>query len=308
MKKFILLILFTMILSVTGTSQHSIILPLWKDHIPNQIPNHKKEAENLREPGLIWIENVQFPTIEVLLPAKRSANGKAVLICPGGGYEGLAYDWEGTDIAKLLNSKGIAGIVLKYRLPDSESFTDQSVVPLQDAQRALRMIRYHAKEWNIESDKIGVMGFSAGGHLASTLGTHFTMKTNTRSDAIDALSARPDFMILIYPVISMKKIITHEGSRNELLGEGPSLKLIDEYSNELHVKSNTPPTFIVHATDDTSVPVENSIGFYLALKQKGIPVEMHIYPDGGHGFSLALDNKYLNTWPQRLFDWLDRIK
>jgi len=293
-----------MILSAKGLSQHSIILPLWKDYIPNQLPNHKEEVESLKDPGLLWIENVQDPSIEVFLPAKANANGKAVLICPGGGYEGLAYDWEGTDIAKLLNSKGIAGIVLKYRLPDPESFMNHSTIPLQDAQRAMRIIHYHAKEWNIEEDKIGVMGFSAGGHLASTLGTHFTKKTTLQPDATDLLNARPDFMILIYPVISMDKSITHEGSRNALLGVNPSQKLINDYSNELHVKENTPPTFLLHATDDDDVPVENSIKFYKALKEKKITVEMHVYPNGGHGFSLALNNKHLNTWPQRLFDWL----
>ncbi len=296
-----------MILSAKGLSQHSIILPLWKDHIPNQLPNHKEEVESLKDPGLLWIENVQDPSIEVFLPAKANANGKAVLICPGGGYEGLAYDWEGTDIAKLLNSKGIAGIVLKYRLPDPASFSNHSSVPLQDAQRALKMIRYHAGEWNIKPDKIGVMGFSAGGHLASTLGTHFTKKVYSVSDAVETLSARPDFMILIYPVISMKKTITHNGSREALLGNNPSLAMIDEYSNELQIKSNTPPVFILHASDDNSVSVKNSTGFYNALKEKQISVEMHIYPEGGHGFSLAMDNKHLKTWPQRLFDWLEII-
>ena len=250
-------------------AKSSFVLPLWNDEIPNMIKTaDEKETQEDREPGLLWIEKVQIPTLEVFLPSKGNASGKAVLICPGGGYEGLAYDWEGTDIAKLLNSRGIAGIVLKYRLPDPESFTDQSVVPLQDAQRAMRIIRYHAKEWNIEVDKIGVMGFSAGGHLASTLGTHFTKKTTLQPDATDLLNARPNFMILIYPVISMDKSITHEGSRNALLGVNPSRKLINEYSNELHIKKNTPPTFLLHATDDDTVPVENSIELYKALKEK----------------------------------------
>ena len=296
-----------MIISTSGFSQHSLVLPLWENAIPNQKPVHKKETQSLMEPGLIWIENVQSPSIEVFLPAKGNANGKAVLICPGGGYEGLAYDWEGTDIAKLLNSKGIAGIVLKYRLPDPESFMNHSMIPLQDAQRAMRIIRYHAKEWNIEEDKLGVMGFSAGGHLASTLGTHFTKKTTLQPDATDLLNARPDFMILIYPVISMDNLITHEASKNVLLGVNPSRKLVNDYSNELHVKENTPPTFLLHATDDDDVPVENCIKFYKALKEKKITVEMHVYPNGGHGFSLALNNKHLNTWPQRLFDWLQSL-
>jgi acetyl esterase/lipase len=294
-------------MALTSFAQSSFILPLWDNEIPNHIKSDNKETKAQKEPGIIWIEHVQIPTIEVFLPANANANGQAVLICPGGGYEGLAYDWEGTDIAKLLNSKGIAGIVLKYRLPDAKSFSNSQEVPLQDAQRALRLTRYHAVEWNISPDKIGIMGFSAGGHLASTLGTHFDLKTYNLNDAIDKLSARPDFMILIYPVISMNKSITHIGSKNALLGKDASQELIDEFSNELQIKENTPPTFVLHATDDDSVPVENSIKFYMALKEKYIAVEMHIYPDGGHGFSLALNNKHLNTWPKRLFDWLQSL-
>jgi len=295
---------------MTGFSfaQNSFILPLWYGEIPNRIDNNEKETQVNKNPGLIWVEKVQKPTIEVFLPSKANANGQAVLICPGGGYEGLAYDWEGTDIAKMLNSKGIAGIVLKYRLPVSKSITNRSIVPLQDAQRAIKLVRHNSEAWHIDKDKIGIMGFSAGGHLASTLGTHFNVKTFTKPDSIDLLSARPDYMILIYPVISMNGLITHEGSKNALLGNQPSQNLIDEYSNELQVQENTPPTFIVHATDDDSVPAENSLEFYKSLKEKQIDVEMHIYPDGGHGFSLALNNKHLNTWPQRLFEWLQSLK
>jgi len=302
---------FTIILVImTGFSfaQNSFILPLWNDEIPNRIDNNEKETQVNKDPGLFWIENVQKPAIEVFLPSKANANGQAVLICPGGGYKGLAYDWEGTDIAKLLNSRGIAGIVLKYRLPESKSFTNSQEVPLQDAQRAIRLVRYHAKEWNFSPDKIGIMGFSAGGHLAATLGTHFNVKTSNINDTINKLGAKPNFMILVYPVISMNDNITHEGSKKALLGEDPKQSLVDYYSNELQVKSNTPPTFIIHATDDDSVPVENSIEFYKALKEKQIAVEMHIYPDGGHGFSLALNNKHLSTWPQRLFEWLQSLK
>ncbi|MCD6542894.1 MAG: alpha/beta hydrolase [Flavobacteriaceae bacterium] len=302
----VLIILFS--LTLTSFAQSSFILPIWKGEIPNQIKSDEKETQEYREPGLLWIENVQIPTIEVFLPAKANANGQAVLICPGGGYGGLAYDWEGTDIAKLLNARGIAGIVLKYRIPNPKNFTNSREVPLQDAQRAIRLVRYHAKKWNILPEKIGIMGFSAGGHLASTLGTHFDVKTSNINDSVNNISAKPNFMILVYPVISMNDNITHEGSKRALLGKEPKQSLVDYYSNELQVKSNTPSTFMIHSTDDDAVPVENSIEFYKALKEKQIAVEMHIYPDGGHGFSLALNNKHLNTWPQRLFEWLQILK
>ena len=284
-----------------------IVIPLWQNSIPNSKKSNEKETQIVKEPGLVWVEKVQTPTIEVFLPSKGNANGQAVLICPGGGYEGLAYDWEGADIAKLLNSKGIAGIVLKSRLPNSKSIINRSIVPLQDAQRAMRLIRFHAKEWNIKKDKIGVIGFSAGGHLASTLGTHFKTKTIGKPGTVDLLSARPDFMLLIYPVISMDKSITHMGSRNALLGNKPSQSLINEYSNELQIKNNTPPTFIIHSADDDLVPVKNSIEFYLALLEKNISAEMHIFPFGGHGYSLAFGLGYLNTWPDILFNWLKNI-
>ena len=284
-----------------------IILPLWKGSVPNLKNSIATETRSIKEPGLTWIEKVVSPTIEVFLPAKGNANGKAVLICPGGGYEGVAYDWEGTDIAKLLNSKGIAGIVLKYRLPDPALFTNSPFVPLQDVQRAIRLIRYHAKKWNVDDSHVGVMGFSAGGHLASTLGTHFNAKTLSGNLVVDTLSARPDFMILMYPVISMKDGLTHEGSRNALLGNTPAGDLTEEFSNELQVKNDTPPAFIVHSADDDTVPVENSLVFFSALKKKNIPVEMHIYPDGGHGYSLALNNSHLSTWAERMLEWIGTL-
>lgn len=280
-------------------------LALW----PNTIPNSQKsnEKEILNKTDITWFSNVQEPAISVFLPSKKNATGQAVVICPGGGYEALAYDWEGTDIAKWLNSKGIAGIVLKYRLPNSKSVKVNHKAPLQDAQRAMRLVRFHAKDWNIDKDKVGIMGFSAGGHLASTLGTHFNHVDSFKKDAIDAISARPDFMVLIYPVITMKTKLTHQGSRNALLGEHPSENLVKKFSNELQVKSNTPPTFIVHATDDEVVPVENSLLFYKALKEKGISAELHIYPKGGHGFSLALKKGSLHSWTKLFNAWLKNL-
>ncbi|MES1218580.1 MAG: alpha/beta hydrolase [Bacteroidota bacterium] len=301
MKKICLLVCFLSI-QLAGLTQE-IILPLW----PNgKVPNFQKtdETEVRDTSDIIRISKVQTPDIAVYLPAKRSATGQAVVICPGGGYAILAYEWEGTDIAKLLNAKGIAAIVLKYRLPNSKSNIIPNLSPLMDAKRAIRMVRYYAAKWNIKKDKIGVMGFSAGGHLASTLGTHFDDGDAASKDSIEQFSSRPDFMALIYPVISMTKEIMHKGSRNNLIGEKPTDDLAKLYSNELQVTKQTPPAFLIHAADDKAVPVENSLLFFQALKDNNVPVEMHIYPTGGHGFGLAIGKGYLETWTDRYIDWL----
>lgn len=305
MKKIPFLIVQVLITNTLIFGQN-MILPLWTSDIPNF---QKSDAiETADTTTAVLITNVQTPDIAVFLPSKGNATGQAVVICPGGGYRFLAYDKEGTDIAKWLNSKGIAGIVLKYRLPISKSNIIPYKTPLLDAQRAIRLTRHHAEEWNIKADEIGIMGFSAGGHLASTAGTHFNAGDTSASDPVDCLSSRPDFMILIYPVITMNEAFTHMGSRTALLGENPDPELVQTYSNELQVKDDTPPTFIVHAGDDGAVPVENSLVFYQALKNKNIPSELHIYPEGGHGFSLAIGSSYLDTWPDRCADWLKSLK
>jgi len=281
------------------------ILPIWPNEIPNTIKTD--EVEEVLNQDIIRISKVQNPTIEVYLPAKKIATGQAVLIFPGGGYQILAYDWEGTDFAKLLNSKGIAGIVVKYRLPNSKSVTERHKVPLQDAQRAMRLVRSMAKEWNINENNIGIMGFSAGGHLAATLGTHYNEEVYAKTDAVDLFSARPNFMALIYPVISMATAHTHQGSKTALLGKTPNQAQIDHFSNELQVNKETPPTFLVHASDDTAVPVENSLLFYTALRKHNIPAEMHIYPTGGHGFALGLGNAHLASWTNQWIGWLSSL-
>ena len=307
MKFALTLSLFFFILLSNKAMSQALEMPLWQDAVPNY--RQTDEVEKQEKGDILWVRNVQKPGIEVYLPTKQSATGQAVVIFPGGGYGGLAYDWEGQDIAKWFNSKGIAAVVVKYRLPNSKSVVVRHEVPLQDAQRALRLTRHHAKEWNIDPAKVGIMGFSAGGHLASTLGTHFDQKiASSSNDAVDALSARPDFMVLVYPVITMKEAHTHMGSRNSLLGEKADPKLVDLYSNELHVKANTPPTFIVHSSDDKAVPVENSLLFYQALVKNGVSAEMHIYPEGGHGYSLAVNKGYLQSWTDRLHDWLQNRK
>jgi acetyl esterase/lipase len=303
MKKTLILI-FASFMIIESQAQNTII-PLWENGIPNSKKTDEKEVSE--EKDIIRISKVQEPTIEVYLPAKKNATGQAVVICPGGGYGILAYDWEGTDVAKWLNSIGVAGIVVKYRLPNSKSVTNRHQVPLMDAQRALRLVRYNSEKWNIDKEKIGVMGFSAGGHLASTLGTHFDDKLAQTDDLINMLSARPDFMILIYPVITMGEPNVHGGSRRNLLGPDPSNELIKEFSNEQQVKTTSPPTFLVHSADDKSVPVANSIMMYEALLNKDIPVEMHLFPKGGHGYSMAPHDESLNAWTGLLATWLRKL-
>jgi len=283
------------ILSTTHTFSQSMKINLWPEgNIPLSIKNNLQEQAISTD--IVRIGKVQVPQIEVYLPNKRSVTGQAVIICPGGGYSILAYDWEGTDVAKLLNAHGIAAIVLKYRLPDSLSSTSPDQVPLMDAKQAMRIVREKAASWNINPNKIGIMGFSAGGHLASTLSTHFEEET------------KPNFSILIYPVISMDKSIAHMGSRNNLIGKQPSEEMAKLYSNELQVTANTPPTFLIHATDDQSVPVENSLLYYEALRKNKVPTEMHIYPAGGHGFGLANGNRSLESWPVLLIEWMRGLK
>jgi acetyl esterase/lipase len=244
---------------------------------------------------------VSRPTLTVWLPPAGKANGTAVIVCPGGGYLHLAMTHEGTDVARMLNELGITAFVLKYRLPNDETMTDKTIGPLQDAQRAIQLVRERADEWGVNPARVGILGFSAGGHLASTAGTHFD---KPYIDNPHNISLRPDFMVLLYPVISFSDSIGHWGSRDNLIGLQPSPAVIREYSNELQVTAATPPAFLVHAGDDRTVPVANSLHFYEALQQNGVPAEMHIYPKGGHGFGLYNPTSK-DQWPDRLRDWMD---
>lgn len=300
MKSLIFTLLFSCGSFLALSQNH--ILPLWNGTPPLQNSSELKEEST--QQGILRIANVQTPTIEVYLPTKQAATGEAVVIFPGGGYGILAYDWEGTDFAKWLNAQGIAGIVVKYRLPISKSLTDPKEVPLMDAQRAIRLVRNHAADWNINPSKIGVMGFSAGGHLASTLSTQYTHEVNRPKDAIDALSARPDFSILVYPVISFRDAAVHSGSRKNLIGENASQELIDRFSGELNVNAEAPPTFLVHAQDDKGVPIENSLLYYQALHKHGVKASLHIYPTGGHGFAFGLGKGAVEGWREVLLAWM----
>lgn len=279
------------------------ILPLYQGEIPNS--KNTGQTEKIEKKDITIISNVQNPDIAVYLPSKRFATGQAVVICPGGGYWILAYDLEGTDIARYLNSIGVAGIVLKYRLPTYGNTIDSYKVPLMDAQQAMRLVRAHASDWNIDPSKIGVMGFSAGGHLASTLGTHFDSGNPAATDPVQKQSCRPDFMILMYPVISFTADCCHTGSREALLGKNPSPELVKSFSNELQVSDDTPPAFFVHADNDTGVPVENTLLMYEALRKKKIPAELHILSEGEHGFGLGGSNNHIASWSENLKLWLN---
>jgi len=278
-------------------------LPLWPGIPPNHRNSDLVEIAQT-DGGITRISHVQDPAIEVYLPSPRNATGQAVIICPGGGYGILAYDWEGTDIAKWLNRHGIAGIVLKYRLPEDASNEVPHLTPLLDTQRALRLVRHRAADWSIDTAKVGIMGFSAGGHLASTALTQFDRGDPQADDPIARESSRPDFGILMYPVISFASHSAHSGSRRNLLGEDDSPELRARYSAELNVTADTPPIILIHAADDKGVPVQNSLALYAALLEHDVPVEMHLYPNGGHGFALAIGQGHIATWPERVSDWL----
>ena len=261
-------------------------------------PNH---TEKIDDRGIQWMTDIQNPILEVFLPAKNQSTGQAVMICPGGGYAGLAYDWEGTDIAKWLNGHGIAGIVLKYRMPNPSTGLPGTLIPSNDAKTGLDIIHSQAERWNIDKDKIGIMGFSAGGHLAANIST---LSPTIGEISLDTIN--PSFSILLYPVIGMQKI-THGGSRTNLLGENPSQENILEFSNEERVHAGTPPTFIVHSADDLSVPVENSLIYYQALIDHKVPVEMHLYQTGGHGYALAINGGQESQWPIQCIQWLKSL-
>src|SRR6478672_5533856 len=279
------ILLFVMILISFNTSfsyGQSAAMPIWPNGAPNAVG---KESEDV-------------PTITPFL-VKEIATGAAVLVLPGGGYSHLSEIKEGSDVAKWLNSLGVSAFVLKYRLGMRYHQPNQ----LLDAARALRTVRANSKQWNVDPKRIGILGFSAGGHLASTLGTHFDAGKADASDDIERASSRPDLMILIYPVITMGEM-THKGSRTNLFGDDGTPELVKLYSNELHVTAETPPTFLVHAVTDPAVPVENSLMFADALRKAKVPFEIHLYERGPHGFGMAPGDPILSTWTQRCAAWL----
>jgi len=261
---------------------------------PEEIPLYSNETtessgimDEETKDSNAFVTNITRARMFAYISPNETATGAAILICPGGGYRGISVENEGSDFALWLNKLGISAFVLYYRMPNTHA-----EIPLKDAQTAMEIIRERAGEWNIDESKVGIAGFSAGGHLASTAGIHFT-KNN-----------RPDFMILIYPVISMKNDITHVGSRTNLMGENPAEEMINRFSTDLQITKDTPPTFILAALDDNSVPVENCFCFYKALQQKNIPSEIHTFDVGGHGFGMMKRGLQVDSWPDVLKAWL----
>lgn len=277
------------------------IIPLYTGSIPNSI-NYNMQEITLSDKGgrMEGYRNISKPTLAVYLPDKKRSNGSAVIICPGGGYYAEVNQKEGINIASAFIKHGVAAFILKYRLPSDSIMKDKSIGPLQDAQQAIKLVRQHAAEWNIDTSKVGIMGFSAGGHLASTAGTHFDSSFISNKEHINL---RPDFMILVYPVISMTNKLAHMGSRDNLLGTNPSIEKINFFSGELQVTDKTPPTWLTQAGDDKVVDVDNSIVFYEALRHHNVPAEMHLYPKGDHGFVLKLPTE---EWMQPLFEWMKK--
>lgn len=279
------------------------IVPLYTD-IPNSIKTQNTENETHENGGVLIVSNVSVPTLTIFLPTEKKANGTAVIICPGGGYGILAADHEGYAVAKRFNEMGITAFVLKYRIPNDASMPDKSIGPLQDAQRALQLVRKNAQQWHVNPHKIGIMGFSAGGHLASTAGTHFDKAVISNEEHINL---RPDFMILIYPVISFTDSIGHIGSRDNLLGKNPGEEKIKYYSNELQVTDKTPPTFLVHSKDDDAVKVNNSIDFAAALTAHGVKNEVYLFEKGGHGYGMNNPTSDVK-WMDKLSAWLETMQ
>lgn len=295
MKRILVLVLFLNIMIGSVIAQE--IIPLYGSKIPGAkiIPNDYKETTVVGTDGVLRVSKVINPTLTVFLPAQGKANGTGVIICPGGGYGILAFDKEGTHVAKKFAEIGITAFVLKYRLPSDLIMEDKSMGPLQDALQAIYLVRKNADIWGLKTNKIGVMGFSAGGHLAASLTVHYNdMKVQNQEN----ISLKPDFSILIYPVISFGTV-THAGSVKNLLGEKPTQAQRTYFSTQNYVNASTSPVFLVHANNDTSVPVKNSILFNEALVKFKVPSEMHIYQTGGHGFGLN------GNWFDAMKGWME---
>ena len=286
------------IISMTSFAQKP--MPLYAGVIPNSKPTPDHEMKTM-ENGIEVLRMISRPTLTPYLADPSKATGTAVIVVPGGGYWINASGHEGKDVAEALRAAGITAFVLKYRIPNDSTMVNREIGPLQDAQQAIKVVRERASEWKIDPNSIGILGFSAGGHLASTAGTHFDRPVieNQKNTSL-----RPDFMVLIYPVISFQDSLAHIGSREQIVGKSPSKEKKDYYSNELQVNSNTPATFLVHATDDNVVKVDNSIFFYEALKNAKVPAELHVFRAGGHGFGM-INKTTGERWMDDLLMWIN---
>lgn len=298
MKRFFFL-LVTLPLIISLKAQE--VFPLYKGTIPLSKPAPNREESYLGSDGKERIRKVSVPTLTAFLPSKEKSNGMAVIICPGGGYEHLSVVGEGYDVAKLLNEWGVAAFVLKYRMPDDSTMQQKEIGPLQDAQRAIQLVRMNAKQWNINTGKIGIMGFSAGGHLAASAGTHFNEAVIPNKEKVNL---RPDFLVLAYPAISVPDSLS--GLDKRMLGKNASPEKIKEYLKGFTVTKQTPPAFLVHAKDDKTVNIINSTSFYEKLQQNGVKAEIHLYEKGGHGF--GINNKMSDEkWTDWLKIWLQQF-
>jgi acetyl esterase/lipase len=295
-KIYIINIVFMFLLKTAHAQQ---IVNLYDGDCPGLLPGLTIVEKDMqtKKGDIMLLRNVTKPTLTVFIPKKKTSDASV-----GGGYFILAFDHEGLNLGQWFADRGITAFVLKYRLPQAELFSNSEIRPLQDVQQAFRFVRKNASKYNIDGKKVGVMGFSAGGHLAATASTHFENQVGELTD--NSISVRPDFSILMYPVISFSDKIGHLGSRDNLIGKDPSSEKIDFYSNELQVKSTTPPAFLVHAFDDW-VHVDNSLNYYKALKKNGVASEMHLFDRGGHGFGLRKDTKGATVnWDKRLEEWM----
>jgi acetyl esterase/lipase len=296
MKQYKTVFVFMALVSVAATCYGQKEIPLYQGKVPDaRAGAADEEAFNADHTA---VSKVSIPTLTIYLPPENKATGTGVIICPGGGYHNLVIDREGYRMAKRMVALGVAAFVLKYRLPSDRTMINKAIGPLQDAQQAIKLVRLHAAQWHVDSNKLGIMGFSAGGHLASTAGTHFSHPVIEDKQGI---SLRPDFMILVYPVISLTNSLGHVGSRNNLLGKNPTAEKITAFSNEQQVTPETPTAVIVQAGDDSVVKVANSIVFFEALHRYKIPAALHIYSKGGHGF---LKYPPRDVWMKDLVYWM----
>lgn len=300
MKK--LLTLFVTLTCFVLISCSQTVMPLYADSIPNSKPAPDEEHADTSRNGSIGYSKVSRPTLTIYLPPKEKATGAAVIVVPGGGYRFLAAGHEGVDVAKRFNEMGVAAFVLKYRLPSDVTMINKEIGPVQDAQRAIQLVREKAKEWGLDKNRVGIIGFSAGGHLASTAGTHFN---HAYINVGKRVNLRPDFMILIYPVISFADSITHMGSRNNLLGNAPSPERKMAFSNELQVNKKTPPTYLVHSENDSTVKVQNMLLFATALQKNKVPFDFYLYEKGGHGYGMNNPTSDVK-WMDLVQEWLGK--
>ena len=294
-----LAVLFAGMISTTMVDAQQA-LPLYAGAIPGAI--EAPDQEKVRDPKdpYPFLENISRPTLTVYLPDRPDPNRPAVIILPGGAYRGVSIEKEGHAVARQLNEYGVAAFVLKYRMPNPVHMKNRTLGPLQDVQEAIHSVRARASEWKIDPQRIGVMGFSAGGHLASSAGTHYNEPVIARTDKI---GLRPDFLVLLYPVMNMTDAFAHKVSRENLLGPAPTAEEIAKWSNDEQVTADTPPTMLVHAADDSTVLVGNSLRFFTALQAHKVPAELIVFPRGGHGFGLN-NATTPDKWIERCRDWL----